>query len=660
MSQSTYASVGMTTHPKSVSFVARLRNVLGRDWGSAYVFVLPTLALLGGLIAYPFINAVYLSFTNTVTLQTGPFVGLRNYRVLWGDPFFRSAVRNTIVFTVSSVFFKFWLGLLAALLIHRAARVSGILTGAVLVPWIIPSVVIALTWKSLLDPVYGGVNQFLLQTGMVDKGFPWFGSPKTAMISVIMVNVWQGIPFFTVNLLAGLKAIDKEYYEAATIDGASSFRTFLHITLPGLRYVIIVVTLLSTIWTFNNFTEIFLLTGGGPVGATRVYSILAWEYAIQGLRIGVGVAAAITMAPVLAIFIFVLGRYMSAGSNVELSKEEKTNSVDWFLSVIAWPFKLALTGIVWLIWRVIDGAEAVVEAIVAPIGKAFAGNTAASNARGLRIGRYFNNASTALILLLLLAFELIPFYWVIITAFKETNQIVMFQSVFWPRPWTWTQFQALLGPTRDFLRWYQNTVIVAVVSTTISVIVAALGAYGLTRLRWRGSNLFAGSVLIAYLMPPVLMFIPIYQIFAALRLTNNLGGLMIAYPTFALPFATWLLMGYYASIPHEMEEAALIDGCNHFQAFWWVVLPLSAPALMAASLFTITQAWKEFIFAFVFLSKESLFTLSVGLAQMIIGDILPWGELMAAALLMAIPVIAIYVAGQRYMVAGLTAGAVKG
>jgi multiple sugar transport system permease protein len=265
-----------------------------------------------------------------------------------------------------------------------------------------------------------------------------------------------------------------------------------------------------------------------------------------------------------------------------------------------------------------------------------------------------------LILTLLLAFEMIPFYWVIITAFKETNQIVRFESVFWPRPWSWVQFQTLLGSTRDFLRWYQNTVVVSVISTTISVIVAALGAYGLTRLRWRGSNIFAGSVLIAYLMPPVLMFIPIYQIFSALRLTNNLGGLMIAYPTFAFPFATWLLMGYYASIPREMEEAALIDGCNHFQSFWWVVLPLAAPALLAASLFTITQAWKEFIFAFVFLSKESLFTLSVGLAQMIIGDILPWGELMAAAILMAIPVIALYVAGQRFMVAGLTAGAVKG
>jgi multiple sugar transport system permease protein len=119
-------------------------------------------------------------------------------------------------------------------------------------------------------------------------------------------------------------------------------------------------------------------------------------------------------------------------------------------------------------------------------------------------------------------------------------------------------------------------------------------------------------------------------------------------------------MGYYASIPREMEEAALIDGCNYFQAFWRVVLPLAMPAMMAAALFSVTLAWKEFLFAFVFISKERFYTLSVGIAQMIIGDILPWGELMAAALLMAIPVVTIYILGQRYMVAGLTAGAVKG
>jgi multiple sugar transport system permease protein len=634
-----------------------LQHLLGRDWHVAYVFVLPTIILLGGLIAYPFMNAVYLSFTNTVTLRTGPFVGLRNYEVLWNDPFFRGAVRNTVIYTLSSVFFKFWIGLSAALLIHRATRFSGALTGAFLIPWIVPAVVIALTWKSLLDPVYGGVNQFLIQTGLVEKGFPWFGATQTAMISLIMVNVWAGVPFFAVNLLAGLKAIDKEYYEAATIDGASAWRCFRHITLPGLRYVLIVCVLLSTIWTFNSFTEIYLLTGGGPVGATRVFSILAWEYAIQSLRIGVGVAAAITMAPILAIFIYILGRYMSAGGRVEeRSVDEQPGLISQALSVLAWPFKMLIQGFLWLVDLVNDSTERVIEAI----GRAIFGRSAAGKRNGVVVGKAAGAIFGALALVILLAFELIPFYWVIITAFKSTLQIVSFESVFWPQPWTWEQFQTLLGPTRSFLLWYRNTITVAAVTTVVSVLVAALGAYGLVRLRWRGSNFFASTVLVAYLMPPVLMFIPIYQLFSVLHLTNNLYGLMIAYPTFALPFATWLLMGYYASIPREMEEAALIDGCNYYQAFWRVVLPLAAPALMACALFSITLAWKEFIFAFIFISKESLMTLSVGLAQIIIGDVLPWGELMAAALLMAIPVVTIYVMGNRFMVAGLTAGAVKG
>jgi multiple sugar transport system permease protein len=272
----------------------------------------------------------------------------------------------------------------------------------------------------------------------------------------------------------------------------------------------------------------------------------------------------------------------------------------------------------------------------------------------------FTGSLAGLVLLVFILFELIPFYWILITAFKGTRQIVAFESVFWPSPWTADQFETLFGPTRRFTLWYQNTVLVSVVSTAVSVIVAAMGGYGLTRLRWRGSNMFGSSVLIAYLMPPIMMFIPMYQIFTALKLTNSLTGLMVAYPVFGLPFVTWLMMGYYASIPKEMEEAALIDGCNHFQAFWRVILPLVMPALMAASMFAITLAWKEFIFAYIFLSKDRLYTLTIGMAQMIVGDVLPWGELSAAALLMSIPVAILYIVGQRFMVAGLTAGAVKG
>jgi multiple sugar transport system permease protein len=512
----------------------------------------------------------------------------------------------------------------------------------------------------LLDPVYGGVNQFLLQTGLVDKGFPWLGDVKTALPTLVMVNVWSGIPFFTINLLAGLKAIDKEYYEAAIIDGASAWRCFLHITLPGLRYVIIVAVLLSTIWTFNSFDMIFLLTGGGPVNATRVFSILAFD-AFGAARYGTAVAIAIMMAPVLIIVIFILGQYMSAGSRrEEVSIDAKANPVLRALFLLATPVRWLLKMLIDLFFMINNLVENLVAGLGGLFQRTLVGDSPDRQRSARQWGYRISGFIGFVVLTVFVLFELLPFYFTLITSFKHTRQIVAFESVFWPKPWTLEQFVILFGPTRKFILWYQNTLYVSIVSTLLSIFIAAMGGYGLTRLRWRGANFFGSSVLIAYLMPPVMMFIPMYQIFTALKLTNSLLGLMIAYPVFGLPFATWLMMGYYASIPREMEEAALIDGCNHFQAFLKVILPLVTPALMAAAMFSITLAWKEFIFAYIFLSKERLFTLTIGLAQMIVGDVLPWGELSAAALLMSIPVAILYIAGQRFMVAGLTAGAVKG
>lgn len=661
MSQTTLTS-GLRIVPQVARkpWQLRLRHWLGQDWAAAYVFVFPTLLLMGGLIAYPFLRAVYMSFTNTISLKMGPFVGLQNYENVWSDPSFHAAIKNTVVFTFWSIIIKFVGGLTVSILLHRLSRFSNILTAAILLPWIVPSVVAAIAWKGLLDPVYGGVNQFLIQMGIVEKGFPWFGSPDTAMLSLIMVNVWGGIPFFTINILAGLKSIDKEYYEAAIIDGASAWRCFLHITLPGLRYVVIVAVLLSTIWTFNSFDMIYLITGGGPLNATRVYSIFAFEY-FGAARFGAAVAVAITMAPVLMIFIFLLGKYMSNSGRRE--DEVADASVTVFSRVgtlITWPFRFLLKVLVAFFFVINDLVEKVFEGIGQAFSRAFVGDSRQRQRSAHHIGRYATGLLAGIVLLLFVIFELLPFYWTVITAFKQTSQIVAFESVFVPAPWTMEQFQLLLGPTRRFTTWYWNTIQVSIVSTLLSVIVAAMGGYGLTRLRWRGANLFSSVVLIAYLMPGVMMFIPMYQIFSTFKLTNSLLGLMIAYPAFGLPFATWLMMGYYASIPREMEEAAMIDGCNPFQAFWKVVLPLTLPALMAAAMFSITLAWKEFIFAYIFLSKESLFTLTIGMAQMIVGDVLPWGELSAAALLMAIPVGLLYVVGQRFMVAGLTAGAVKG
>jgi len=276
-----------------------------------------------------------------------------------------------------------------------------------------------------------------------------------------------------------------------------------------------------------------------------------------------------------------------------------------------------------------------------------------------RTGRAINYTVLYVLLGLVLLFELLPFYFIVVTAFKSTLQIQQIQNMFWPSPWTMEHFRYMIYE-KPFLTWYRNTVVVAVVSTTISVLAAALGGYALARLKWRGAGGMSTAVLIAYLMPTALMFIPLYAILASLKLINTQLALIVSYPSVVLPFATWLMMGYYRSIPEELEDAAMIDGCSRFGAFFRVVLPLVRPALLAVTMFAITNAWNEFLYAFSFLRSSENFTLSVGLQGMIIGDVQPWGELMASCLMTALPVVIIYMLGQRFMVAGLTAGSVKG
>ena len=174
------------------------------------------------------------------------------------------------------------------------------------------------------------------------------------------------------------------------------------------------------------------------------------------------------------------------------------------------------------------------------------------------------------------------------------------------------------------------------------MLAASLGAYAMVRLRWRGASTLATAVMVANLMPGALMVIPMYLILSQLHLINTHWALLVTYPTFVLPFATWMMMGYYRSIPEEIEDAAMIDGCNRLQAFFLVVLPLVRPALLAVALLAFTASWNEFLYAFTFLRSRELYTLPVGLSQLIVGDIQPWGLLMAASLLTAIPVAAVY------------------
>ncbi len=263
------------------------------------------------------------------------------------------------------------------------------------------------------------------------------------------------------------------------------------------------------------------------------------------------------------------------------------------------------------------------------------------------------------VLVTLAVLVLFPFYWMTITSFKSENQMRSLVSMFWPRPLVTENYDQLLTKT-DFVSWYGNSATVAIASTLLATAVGTIGAYALARLRFFGRGFLASATLITYLVPPSILFIPLYAQMRNLGLANSLAGLIAAYPSFTVPFVTWLLMGYFESIPEELEEAAMIDGATRFGAFSRVVLPLAAPGVLAAALYAFTQAWNEFLYALVFITDGRLRTLPVGLASFITGDVYGWGYLMAGAVLTTLPVIAAYIYLQKYMVEGLTAGSVKG
>jgi multiple sugar transport system permease protein len=278
--------------------------------------------------------------------------------------------------------------------------------------------------------------------------------------------------------------------------------------------------------------------------------------------------------------------------------------------------------------------------------------------RGARVSAVQAGLSYTVLVLLAIV-VLFPFYWMTITSFKNEEQMRSLISMFWPRPLVGENYEQLLSKT-DFVKWYGNSATVAISSTLIATAVGTIGAYALARLRFLGRGFMASATLITYLVPPSILFIPLYAQMRNLGLANSLAGLIAAYPSFTVPFVTWLLMGYFESIPEELEEAAMIDGATRFGAFYRIVLPLSAPGVLAAGLYAFTQAWNEFLYALVFITDGKLRTLPVGLASFITGDVYGWGYLMAGAVLTTLPVIAAYIYLQKYMVEGLTAGSVKG
>jgi len=260
-----------------------------------------------------------------------------------------------------------------------------------------------------------------------------------------------------------------------------------------------------------------------------------------------------------------------------------------------------------------------------------------------------------------LVFLLFPFYWMTIVSLKPTNDLFEMKfNPFWIKRFTLENYLYLFQNTA-FPEWVKNTLIVSVISTVLSLGCSIFAGYALARLRFPGSNFLGVGIFLAYLVPPTLLFLPLAQVIAKLNLYNTYWALILTYPTQLVPFASWLLMGYFRTIPKEIEESAMADGCSRMAILARIVLPLSVPGLLSAGIFCFTLSWNEFLYALIFMSSGSMKTIPVGVvSDMIKADTLFWGSLMAAAVLGSFPVALIYSFFVKYYVSGLTAGAVKG
>ena len=268
--------------------------------------MLPGALLLIVFMAYPFFLGIWLSLTDSMIGRMGQFIGLRNFIDLLTDTIFHQTAQNTFIYALVTVPFKAMLGLGLALVLNRHMRFSNPIRAAVMMPWIVPTALSSLGWFMIFDPVFSPISWLFKNLGLISKNINFLGDPRLAISSVCWANIWRGVPFFGITILAGLQAVPQELHEAAAIDGASVWHRFRHVTIPSIKGVVLIASLLSIIWTFADFQLIYILTKGGPANMTHIFGTYTYQIGLSATEIGMGAAISLYMFPILAFFAILL------------------------------------------------------------------------------------------------------------------------------------------------------------------------------------------------------------------------------------------------------------------------------------------------------------------------------------------------------------------
>ena len=521
------------------------------------------------------------------------------------------------------------LGLWLALLLNKHLPFKSFFRAIVLLPFIVPTALSAIAFWWIYDAQFSVISWVLTKMGLIDRYIDFLGDPWNARLSTIAANVWRGVPFVAICLLAGLQTISPSFYEAASLDGATPWQQFRYVTLPLLTPIIAVVMTFSVLFTFTDFQLIYVLTRGGPLNATHLMATLSFQRAIPGGALGEGAALAVAMVP------FLLAAILFSYFGLQRRRWQQGGGTD--VSAID-PAAQALPPT----RRVSRKARPRSAARRRHAGHELPRVAAAPRGHALRC----RSASFLFVLLF-------PFYWMVDHVVQAQRGAALARG----QPVLGAQSHARALP-QAAVRHGLSRVAVEHDARRGRVRRSCRSPQRVRRLRDRAAALPRLALGRHGHLPrlPRAAVDPVHPARARcfkLGLFDTRLALILTYPTFLIPFCTWLLMGYFRSIPFELEECALIDGATRWQILTRIVLPLAVPGLISAGIFAFTLSWNEFIYALTFISSSEVKTVPVGvITELVEGDVYHWGSLMAGALLGSLPVAILYSFFVEYYVPG--------
>ena len=511
--------------PVAAKPASRFRFILDRREVLGSVLVAPAVLYVLLLVGLPFLLAVYYSVSAySIYNPSWRFVGLANFEQIVRNPEFLHTLGNTFLFTFGSQALGLVLGKFGAFLLLRPFPGRRIVRALIILPWAVPIALSTVAWQWMFNSLYSVINWSLIALGILTREDApnWLGTPHLAMLCIIVVNAWRFFPFAIVIFLAGITSVPQDVIDAAIVDGAGFWRRNYQIIMPMILPIVAIGLIFGIVFTFTDLSIVLLLTNGGPVGTTSVLGFEGYQVGIVSGDVSHGAAISLFMLPVLFVVVIGMLRFITAQGDLDEG---------------------SLQG--------------------------------RGQRRLLRHRRVFRRHDDVPVLLdgHHLAEEQQR------SLQRHEHSVLVQRGADAGALRISVPADAVHALAVEFL-------VIGLCVTAITLVTAVPAGYSLARMSGRNAETLGIGIFLTYLVPPTLLFLPLSRIVAELGLQNSMWSLVLVYPTFTIPFCTWLLMGFFKAIPPEIEEAAIVDGCSLFGAFIKMVIPLSVPAILTVIIFT--------------------------------------------------------------------------